>query len=326
MQQILKSRNTLKGLYPLVKPFETGYLKVSNVHTLYWEVAGNPKGKSAIILHGGPGGGLQSSYYGFFDPSVYKIVQMDQRGSGNSTPHACLEENTTWDLVEDIEKLRQHLNIEKWHTVFGGSWGSTLSLAYAQTYPDKVGHLVLRGIFLLRNSEIKFFYQEGSSWLFPDFHEELKNLLPEVERHDILTGYWRRLNGTNEEEKLKFAKAWTKWEMATSYLLVNEKSIAKGEEDKFAVAFARIETHYFINGGFFKKIDQLLENAYLIKHIPTTIIHGRYDVVCPLKSAYDLQKKLENSTLYIIPDAGHSCNEPGIVDALVEATDKFKTD
>ncbi len=326
MEKILKSINARRGLYEIAKPFKTGFLKVSDIHTIYWEVAGNPEGKPAMVLHGGPGGGMQPFYYGFFDPSVYQIVQMDQRASGASTPHACLEDNTTWDLVEDIEKLRQHLKIEKWHTVFGGSWGSTISLSYSQTYPQMVGHLVLRGIFLLRPEEIKFFYQEGSSWLFPEHHEQLRNLLPEVERHDILSGYWRRLNGNDESEKLKFAKAWTKWEMATSKLIVDETLIEKGEEDKFALAFARIETHYFVNGGFFQKENQLLEDAHLIKHIPTEIVHGRYDVVCPLKSAYDLQKNLENSSLHIIPDSGHSCSEPGIIDALVRATDKFKLD
>jgi len=326
MEKIIKAHSLRKGLYEILKPFKSGFLKVSNIHTIYWEVSGNPNGKPAIILHGGPGGGMAQFYYGFFDPEIYQIVQMDQRGSGNSTPHACLEENTTWDLVNDVEKLRDLLGIEKWHTVFGGSWGSTLSLAYAQTYPQNVGHLVLRGIFLMRHSEIDYFYQEGSSWLFPDYHEELKNLLPEVERNNILAGYWRRLNGSNEKEKLEFAKAWTKWEMATSKLFVDEENIAKGEEDKFALAFARIETHYFVNGGFFRKENQLLEDSHIIKHIPTEIVHGRYDVVCPLKSAWDLHKKLEKSTLHIIPDSGHSQSEPGIIDALVKATDKFKYD
>ncbi len=324
MEKVLQS--TRRNLYEIVKPFKTGFLKVSNIHNIYWEVAGNPEGKPAIILHGGPGGGMQSFYYGFFDPQVYKIVQMDQRGAGASTPHASLEQNTTWDLVDDIETLRQHLGIEKWHTVFGGSWGSTLSLAYAQTFPKKVGHLVLRGIFLVRPEEIKFFYQEGSSWIFPDYHKELKNLLPEVEQHDILSNYWRRLNGTDEEEKIKFAKAWTKWEMVTSKLILNESLIEKGEEDKFALAFARIETHYFVNGGFFRKKDQLLEDAHFIKHIPTEIVHGRYDLICPVKNAFDLKERLENCTLHVIPDAGHSCSEPGITDALVRATDKFKID
>jgi proline iminopeptidase len=296
---------------------------VSPLHNLYWEVSGNISGKPVIVLHGGPGSGSTEKYRGYFDPKVYKIVQMDQRGAGKSTPLACLEENTTWDLVEDIEKLRKELKIEKWHTVFGGSWGSTLSLAYAETHPNKVEHLILRGIFLLRREEIQFFYQNGSAWLFPEYHEELKNLLPEVEREDILFNYWRRITGKNEEEKVKFAKAWTKWEMATSKLLIDQELVAKGENEKFAVTFASIETHYFVNGGFFTK-DQLLEDAWKIKDIPTVIIQGRYDLVCPMKSAYDLHKKLEKAKLVIVPDAGHSCFEPGIVDGLVNATEEFK--
>ncbi len=324
MEQMIKSNSIRKGLYELAKPFQTGFLQVCDLHNIYYEVGGNPEGKPAIVLHGGPGGGIQQSYYGFFDPSVYKIVLMDQRGAGKSTPHACLEQNTTWDLIEDIEKLRKHLNIPKWHTVFGGSWGSTLSLAYAETHPEMTGHLVLRGIFLFRRAELQFFYQEGTSWIYNDYFEEFKNLLPEVERGDIISGYWRRLNGNDEEAKLRFAKAWTKWEMATSKLFVDEETISKGEEDKFALAFARIETHYFVNGGFFKQEGQLLEDADRIKDIPTVIVQGRYDMVCPFKSANDLSKRLKNAELNIIPDAGHSSSEPGIIDALVRATDKFK--
>jgi proline iminopeptidase len=318
--------DTRRTLYPIREPFNTGFLEVSDIHNLYWEVSGNPNGKNAIVLHGGPGGGSDTFYRGFFDPEVYKIVIFDQRGAGKSTPHSSLEENTTWDLVNDIEKLREYLKIDKWHTVFGGSWGSTLALSYAETHPNKCEHLVLRGIFLLRREEIQFFYQEGSSWLFPDYHEELRNLLPEVERDDILTGYWRRLTGDDEKEKLKFAKAWTRWEMATSKLLIDHKNLQRGEEDKFALAFARIETHYFINGGFMKKKNQLLEDAYKIKDIPTEIVQGRYDVVCPAKSAYELHKKLNKSNLHIVPDSGHSCSEVGIIDALVRATDKFKNE
>ena len=315
-----------KTLHLFLEPFLTGFLQVSPLHKIYWEVSGNKVGKPVIILHGGPGGGSQEKYRGFFDPDVYKIVQMDQRGSGKSLPHACLDENTTWDLVADIEVLRKELAIEKWHTVFGGSWGSTLSLAYAETHPERVEHLVLRGIFLVRREEIEFFYQEGSSWLFPEFHEEFKNLLPEVERKNILFNYWRRITGKNEEERLKFAKAWTKWEMATSKLFIDKELVEKGEDEKFAVAFASIETHYFVNGGFFKKDNQLLEDAMNIKHIPTVIVQGRYDCVCPAKSAYDLHQRLPKSKLVIIPDSGHSCFEIGTVDALVSATDGFKNE
>ena len=315
-----------KTLHIFFEPFSSGFMQVSALHKVYWEVSGNKTGKPVIILHGGPGGGSQDKYRGYFDPNVYKIVQMDQRGAGKSEPHACLLENTTWDLVADIELLRKQLEIEKWHVVFGGSWGSTLSLAYAETHPERVGALVLRGIFMVRREEIQFFYQEGSSWLFPDYYEEFKNLLPEVERQDILFGYWKRITSGNEEERLKFAKAWTKWEMATSKLFVDKELVNKGEDDKFAVAFASIETHYFVNGGFFKKENQLLEDAWKIKDIPTVIVQGRYDVVCPAKSAWDLHKKLPKSKLMIIPDAGHSCFETGIVDALVNATDELKND
>ncbi|EAR84013.1 proline iminopeptidase (macronuclear) [Tetrahymena thermophila SB210] len=313
-----------RTLYKYLEPFKTGLLKVSDLHTVAWEISGNPDGKPVIVLHGGPGGGSEPFYRGYFDPEVYKIVQLDQRGSGKSTPHACLEENTTWHLVSDVEKLREHLEIQKWHTVFGGSWGSTLSLAYAQSHPDRVGHLVLRGIFLLRKSEIDFFYQEGSSWLFPEYHEKLRELLPEVQQGNILHNYYLKLTGKNEEEKIKFAKAWTTWEMATSKLLINEERLAQGEDEKFAVQFARIETHYFVNGGFFRNENQLLEDCHKIAHIPTTIVQGRYDVVCPAKSAWDLKKQLKNAELKIIPDAGHSCSEPGIIDELVKATDKYK--
>jgi proline iminopeptidase len=301
-------------------------LKVSEIHSIYWEVSGNPEGKPVIILHGGPGGGSSPSYRRYFDKTAYRIVQFDQRGAGKSTPAACLEENTTQHSIADIEKLREMLKIEKWHTVFGGSWGSTLSLAYAEAHPERVGHLVLRGIFLLRKSEIDFFYQEGSSWVFPEFHEEFRNLLPPVERGNILHNYYRRLTGTNEEEKIKFARAWTKWEMSTSHLFIDQDSINRTENDLFITQFARIETHYFVNGAFFESDNQLLENAYKIENIPTIIIQGRYDIICPVKSAYELYKKLKNCELNIIPDAGHSASEPGNVEGLIKATEKFKNE
>ena len=314
------------GLFEPFEPFETGMLKVSEIHSIYWEVSGNPEGKPVIILHGGPGGGSSPSYRRYFDKTAYRIVQFDQRGAGKSTPAACLEENTTQHSIADIEKLREMLKIEKWHTVFGGSWGSTLSLAYAEAHPDRVGHLVLRGIFLLRKSEIDFFYQEGSSWVFPEFHEEFKNLLPPVERGNVLHNYYRRLTGTNEEEKIKFARAWTKWEMSTSHLFVDQESIDRTENDLFITQFARIETHYFVHGGFFEKESQLLEDAHKIENIPTIIIQGRYDMVCPAKSAYDMSQKLKKCELHMIPDAGHSAAEPGIIDGLVRATEKFKNE
>lgn len=316
----------MSHLYGEIDAFETGFIQVSEDHNLYYEISGNPEGKPAIVFHGGPGGGSSPFFRRYFDPKVYKIFQFDQRGSGLSTPHASLENNTTWHLVEDIEKIRERFKVEKWHTVLGGSWGTTLALAYSQTHPERVGHIVLRATFLLRKEEINFFYQEGSSWLFPDYHDQLKSILPKEEQHDILEGYWKRLNGDDEEVKLKFAKAWTTWEMATSSLFLNQEKITLGEDPKFALAFARIETHYFKNNGFFKENDQLLANAHLIKDIPTIIVHGRYDVVCPLKSSYDLKQKLNNCELIIVPDAGHSGSEIGISANLVKATDKFKND
>lgn len=326
MDKIIELNQNRRSLYKYSEPYNKGMMKVSEIHTMYWEESGNRQGKPVIILHGGPGGGSAPFYRGFFDPEAYRIVQIDQRGSGNSTPHACLEENTTWDLIDDIEKVRKFLDIEKWHTVFGGSWGSTLSLAYAQTHPERTGHLVLRGICFLRPSEIDWIYQEGSSWMFPEYYEELINVLPEVERGNILHNYYRRITGNDEAEKLRCAKAWTKWEMATSKLFIDKDNLEKGEDDIFALAFARIETHYFVNGAFFKKDDQLLEDLYKIKDIPMIIVQGRYDVVCPAKSAWELHKALPNSELIIVPDAGHSCSELGIIDGLVRATDKYKTE
>ena len=314
------------GLFPAFEPYQTGMLKVSDIHTIYCEASGNPKGKPIMVLHGGPGGGSSPFYHQYFDKDAYQIIQFDQRGSGKSTPSACLEQNTTKDLIEDIEKIREMLKIEKFHTVFGGSWGSTLSIAYAEAHPERVGHLVLRGIFLVRRSEIQFFYQEGSSWLFPDFHAQLAGLLPEVERGDILQNYYRRLTGTNEEEKVKFARMWTKWEMSTSHLFVDEESLKCTEDDKFICQFARIETHYFVHGAFFRCDNQLLEDAHKIANIPTIIVQGRYDLVCPCKSAYDLSLKLKKCELNMIPDAGHSASEPGIIDGLVKATEKFKNE
>ena len=314
------------GLFSPFEPYQTGMLKVSDIHTIYWEASGNPKGKPVMVLHGGPGGGSSPFYRQYFDKDAYQIIQFDQRDSGKSTPSACLEQNTTKDLIEDIEKIREMLKIEKFHTVFGGSWGSTLSIAYAEAHPERVGHLVLREIFLVRRTEIQFFYQEGSSWLFPEFHAQLAGLLPEVERGDILQNYYRRLTGTNEEEKVKFARMWTKWEMITSHLFVDEESLKCTEDDKFICQFARIETHYFVHGAFFRCGNQLLEDAHKIANIPTIIVQGRYDLVCPCKSAYDLSLKLKKCELNMIPDAGNSASEPGIIDGLVKATEKFKNE
>jgi len=312
-----------RGLYPPIEPYETGRLNVCELHEIYYEEVGNKKGKPAVFLHGGPGGGISPFYRQLFDPQVYRVILFDQRGAGASIPHACVEENTTWDLVEDIEKIRKHLNIDKW-LVCGGSWGSTLALAYAETYPDRVKALVLRGIFTLRREELLFFYQNGSSWLFPDEWDRYLRIIPEVERGDLISAYHRRLNSDDQNVRLEAARAWTRWELATSRLFVNPNDIERGEDEKFALAFARIESHYFVHGGFFKTDGQLLQNAHLISHIPTTIAQGRYDLVCPAKTAWDLHKAMPSSELFIVPDAGHSAKEEGIIDVIVRATDKYR--
>jgi len=266
---------------------------------------------------------VDASDRGFFNPGKYKIILFDQRGAGKSTPSASLEDNTTWDLVKDIEKLREHLKIEKWH-VFGGSWGSTLSLAYAQSHPDRVKSLVLRGIFTLRQSELRFFYQDGASHLFPEAWDEYVAPIPESERQDMILAYHAQLNSVDEETRIKAAKAWTKWEMSTSKLYIDPAQVAHGDDDKFANAFARIENHYFVNQGFMRD-GQLLDSQEIdkIRHIPTIVIQGRYDVVCPVTTAYALKKVWPEITLHIVPDAGHSSREPGIAKLLVEATDSF---
>jgi len=313
----------LKTLYPEIEPFNTGRLKVSDTHEIYYEQVGNPNGKPVVFLHGGPGGGLTPEYRQYHDPSAYRVVLFDQRGAGQSTPHASLEENTTWDLVADIEKLRQHLGIDKWQ-VFGGSWGSTLSLAYAVTYPERATELVLRGIFLCRPKEIQWFYQEGTSWIFPDVWEQYLNVIPEDERHDMVTAYYKRLTGGNEQEKIAAARAWSIWEGSTSKLFYDPDAIEKYADPHFALAFARIECHYFMNNCFFPTENYLLENVGKIRHIPGVIVQGRYDVVCPIRSAWDLHRAWPEAELNITPDAGHSMLEPGNISALVTATDRYR--
>ncbi|KAJ7903437.1 proline iminopeptidase [Mycena olivaceomarginata] len=292
------------------------------------EVSGNKDGVPVVFLHGGPGGGCDEKDRSFFNPVKYKvkkdkIILFDQRGAGKSTPTASLEENTTWDLVKDIEKVREHFGIEKWH-VFGGSWGSTLSLAYAQSHPDRVGSLVLRGIFTLRKSELNFFYQNGASHLFPEAWEEYIAQIPEQERSDMVLAYHAQLNSIDDETRIAAAKAWSKWEMATSRLFVDPEYIARATSDHFANAFARIENHYFVNDGFMRD-GQLLESQEIdkIRHIPTIVVQGRYDVVCPATTAYQLKKVWPEITLHIVPDAGHSSREEGTAKLLVQATDKF---
>jgi proline iminopeptidase len=314
----------MKSLYDPIEPYEVGRLQVSPIHSLYYEQCGNPEGQPIVFLHGGPGGGVVPDYRRYFDPAAYRIVLFDQRGSGQSTPHANLEDNTTWHLVADIEQLREQLGIESW-VVFGGSWGSTLALAYAQTHPERVRALVLRGIFLCRQKEIRWFYQEGASALFPDVWEEYLRVIPEAERGDLLKAYHRRLTSDDEAVQVEAARAWSVWEGSTSKLFPDADLIAHFDDPQFAIAFARIECHFFMNNAFFDTDNYLIENVGKIRHLPAVIVQGRYDVVCPMMSAWELHRAWPEADFKLIPDAGHSAAEPGIISALVEATDKFKT-
>ena len=316
-------KDPVTWLYPPVEPYSTGRLQVSAVHEIYFEESGNPSGKPVIFLHGGPGGGSDPKQRRFFHPEKYRIVNFDQRGCGKSTPYASLEANTTWDLVADIEKVREHLGIERWQ-VFGGSWGSTLALAYSQTHPDRVTELVLRGIFLLRKQEIDWFYQRGTSALFPDAWESYLAPIPEAERDDLLHAYHRRLTGEDPAVRQACAKAWSVWEGRSSTLLPNPELVARTGADIFSLAFARIECHNFVNKGFLRTDAQLLEEVGRIRHIPAVIVQGRYDVVCPLESAWALHRAWPEADLRIVVDAGHSANEPGITHELLEATDRFR--
>ena len=309
-------------LYPVIEPYDTGYLRVSGVHEIYYEECGNPRGRPALFVHGGPGAGAGKDSRRFFDPKRYRIVLFDQRGCGRSRPAASLVDNTTPHLVADIEQLRQHLGIERW-LVFGGSWGSTLALAYAQAHPGRVAAMVLRGIFMLRQSEIRWFYQEGANQLFADYWEDYLEPIPAAERHDLVAAYYRRLTGNDPAAALAAAKSWSIWEAATSYLHVNEQNVRRWSDPEFATALARIECHYFVNRGFFDTEDQLLRGVPAIRHIPAVIVQGRYDVVCPMTSAWDLHRAWPEANFRLVPDAGHSAFEPGILHELVSATDRF---
>lgn len=313
----------LRDFFPAIEPFNKGFLKVSDIHNIYFEEVGNPKGPAVVFLHGGPGGGISPDHRRYFDPDFYRIVLFDQRGSGQSTPCAELRENDTWSLVKDTETLRTELGIEKW-MVFGGSWGSTLALAYAITHPDRVKALVLRGIFLCRPSEIKWFYQQGASEIFPDVWDEYLKPIPENERGDMVSAYYKRLTSENREIQLQAAKAWSKWEAATSRLIVDQHAIDDFEDPDYALSFARIECHYFMNNAFFPTTNFLLENVDKIRHLPGIIIQGRYDVVCPARSAWDLHRAWPEAKITFVPDAGHAASEPGIRSALIKATESFK--
>jgi proline iminopeptidase len=312
----------MPGLFPEIEPFDSGRLRVDEVHEVYYEQCGNPDGKPAVFVHGGPGGGCSPVHRRFWDPSRYRIILFDQRGCGRSAPHAELRNNTTWDLVADMEQIREELGIERWQ-LFGGSWGSTLSLTYAQQHPDRVSEMVLRGIFLLRRREIQWYYQEGASRIFPEAWQKYLAPIPEEERDDMVGAYYRRLTSTNREERIEAARAWSVWEGSTSRLVPDPELVARTGDAAFAEAFARIECHYFINGGFFQDDNELLNGLHRIAHIPSVIVQGRYDIVCPVESAYQLHQAWPGSELTITPQSGHSALEPEITSHLVAATERF---
>jgi len=310
--------------YPPIKPFDTGTLKVSADHEIYYEQSGNPRGKPVVFLHGGPGGGTSPKMRQFFNPKRYRIVLFDQRGCGRSKPSASLVDNTTWHLVSDIEAIREKLGIERWQ-VFGGSWGSTLALAYAQKHPERCTELVLRGIFLLRRMELEWFYQDpqGAAQIWPDLWEEYLKPLTPAERADCMQSYYRLLTSDDKNRLFEAARAWSVWEGALSYIKLNKDYIKQFNDPKFAAQFARIECHYFVNGGFLERPNQLLEDVHRIRHIPATIVQGRFDIVCPMRSAWDLHKAWPEADLRIVADAGHSAFEPGTARELIKATDRY---
>ncbi|PVZ82780.1 prolyl aminopeptidase [Serratia sp. S1B] len=311
----------LRGLYPPIAAYDSGWLDTGDGHRIYWELSGNPHGKPALFLHGGPGGGISPSHRQLFDPQRYNVLLFDQRGCGRSKPHASLENNTTWHLVADIEKLRQMAGFDQW-LVLGGSWGATLALAYAQTYPQQVSEMVLRGVFTLRQQELNWYYQDGASHIFPDKWARVLSILSEDERKDVIAAYHQRLTSTDRQIQLEAARLWSLWEGETVTLLPSSAAAAFGE-DEFALAFARIENHYFTHQGFLTSDDQLLKNVPLIRHIPAVIIHGRYDMVCQLQNAWDLAQAWPEAQLQIVEGAGHSANEPGIQHHIILATDHF---
>jgi len=311
----------VKSLYPHLEPFEVSFLEIDD-HKIYYEVSGNPNGKPAIFVHGGPGGGGSTEVRRFFNPELYKIIVFDQRGCGRSKPHASLKDNTTWHLVSDMERIREKLGIEQW-LVFGGSWGSTLSLAYAQAHPTRVSELVLRGIFMLRKKELDWFYQEGASKIFPEPWQEFLQPIEDDKRDNLMDAYREIFYGDDQEKKLEAAVAWSKWEAATSSLLISKSRVDEFQNPEFALAFAMIENHYFVNKGFFEDENQLLKNLDAIRHIPAVIVQGRYDIVCPMESAWELASKWPEAEFIVTPNSGHSAVEKENIAALVDATDKF---
>jgi len=313
----------MRTLYPPTEPQTHGYLKVTGPHEIYWEECGNPTGQPVVFVHGGPGAGCDPYHRQFFDPAAYRILLFDQRGCGRSRPHACLEENTTWDLVADMERLRNHLGIDRW-VVFGGSWGSTLALAYAETHPDHVSALILRGIFLLRRQEIHWFYQYGAHMIFPDAWEDYLKPIPVNERDNLVAAYHRRLTHTDPQVRTEAALAWSVWEASCSKLYPDAAMRQHWQDIDFAVAIARIECHYFVHDGFFTHSNQLLEGVDRIRHIPAVIVQGRYDIVCPAQSAWELSRRWPEADFQLVPDAGHAATEPGIIDQLIRATDRFR--
>ncbi|MGE8103432.1 prolyl aminopeptidase [Allorhizobium sp. NPDC080224] len=311
----------LRGVYPEIEPFETGMLDVGDGHQIYWERFGTRGAKPAVFLHGGPGGATGPGNRRLFDPALYDVLMFDQRGCGKSTPHASIDANTTWHLVADIERLRALMGVETW-LVFGGSWGSTLALAYAETHPERVSELVLRGIYTLTKAELDWYYQFGVSEMFPDKWERFCAPIPENERHEMMAAYRRRLTGTDREEQLRCAVAWSSWEGETITLLPNPDYTGRFYEPDFALAFARIENHFFVHAGWLEE-GQLLRDAYKLKDIPGVIIHGRYDMPCPAKYAWALHKAWPKADFHLIEGAGHAYLEPGILDQLIRATDRF---
>ena len=319
------SSGARRRLYPEIGTYNTFQLLVSPLHRIYVEESGNPTGIPVVFVHGGPGGGTSKKYRRFFDPARYRIILFDQRGCGKSTPGACIDENTTWDLVQDMERIRMQLEIERW-LLFGGSWGSTLSLAYAEAHPERVLGMILRGIFMLRERELKWFYQQGANEIFPDAWEKFVAPIPDAERGDMFGAYYRRLTSEIGEERLRAARSWTIWEKSTSYLLPRPKEIAKAASDEaYLLAFARVECHYFVNGGFFTHEEQLLDGIDRIRHIPAVIVQGRYDMVCPMRTAWELHRAWPEAEFRLIPDAGHSALETKITAELVAATEGWKT-